>query len=50
MQTEFIEHICQERSREKELLQISSERSMNQELKNEMNFLQNESDNVKITY
>ena len=50
MQTEFIEYICWERSKERKLLQISSERNMNQELKNEMNLLQNESDNIKIIY
>ena len=49
-QTEFIEYIHQERFRERELLQISSERSVNQELKNEMNFLQSKSDNIKIIY
>ena len=49
-QTEFIEHICQERSKERELLQISSEKSMNQEIKNKMNLLQNKSNNVKIIY
>ena len=49
-QTEFIEHIYQERSKKKESLQISSEKSMNQKLKNEMNLLQSKSDNIKIIY
>ena len=49
-QTEFIEYICQERSRERKLSQISLERIINQELKNEINLLQNKSDNVKIIY
>ena len=49
-QTEFIEYTCQEKSRERELLQISSERSTDLSLKEKINLLQMKSNDVKITY
>ena len=48
--TEFIEYTCQEKSKEKELSQISSEKSTDLNLKKKMNFLQIKSDNMKIIY
>ena len=49
-QTKFIEHTCQERFKEKELSQISSEKSTDLSLKKKMNFLQIKSDDMKIIY
>ena len=49
-QTEFIECTCQEKSRERKLSQISSEKSTDLSLKKKMNFLQTEFNDVKITY
>ena len=49
-QTEFIEHIHQEKFRERKLLQISSEKSTDLNLKKKINLLQTESNDVKITY
>ena len=49
-QTEFIEHICWEKFRERKLLQISSERSTDLNLKKKMNLLQTEFNDVKIIY
>ena len=49
-QTEFIECTCSKKSRKRELLQISSERSTDLNLKKKMNLLQTESNDIKIIY
>ena len=49
-QTEFIEYTHWEKSKKRELLQISSERSTDLSLKEKMNLLWTEFDDIKIIY
>ena len=48
--TEFIEHTCQKIFKERKLLQISSKKSTDLNLKKKINFLQTEFNDVKIIY